>query len=329
MKQIVAIAFASLAVASCVRSNGAAQPAKAVESSSPSQVVRIVLPRYQTNLPDAPGRDAFAVGCLSCHSATYVNMQPPLTQAKWEEVARKMVKVYAAPITEDQVVPIAQYLVATKESGNRGLGESLVPTPPAQQRMVKISPDESARAADAKRGEALFATNCASCHGPRGAGDGQTAKTQLPPPSDLTVHRYAVDALCAAITRGVPATAMPGYPDLSDDDLRGIVTFTQQLGAKSSPAAEPAQSAKQLFAQNCQICHGATGAGDGPIAATAPRPPANFRNVNPTRDRALHVIAEGVPATSMQPWKSKLNDEQRGQLADYVRSFYAEGGAPK
>jgi mono/diheme cytochrome c family protein len=326
MKRIVAIAFASLAVASCVRSNGAEQPAKA---ESPSQVVRIALPRYQTNLPDAPGRDAFAVGCLSCHSASYVNMQPPLTQAKWEEVARKMVKVYAAPIAEDQVVPIAQYLVAVKESGHSDLGESLVPTPPAKQRTVKLATDESARAADAKRGETLFATNCASCHGPRGAGDGPTAKTQLPPPSDLTAHRYATDALCAAITRGVPATAMPGYPDLSDDDLRALVTFTQQLAPQSSPATEPVQVAKQLFAQNCQACHGGTGAGDGPIAATAPRPPANFRTVSPTRERALHVIAEGVPATSMQPWKSKLNDEQRGQLADYVRSLYAEGGAAR
>ena len=293
----------------------------AMSAEQPSQVVRIALPRYQTNLPDAPGRDAFAVACLSCHSASYINMQPPLNQAKWEEVARKMVKVYAAPISEDQVTPIAQYLVAVKESGRGDLGESLVPAPPAKQRTVKLATDT--RSADAKRGEALFATNCASCHGPHGAGDGLAAKTQLPPPTDLTSHRFATEALAAAITHGVPATAMPGYPDLSDDDLRALVTFTQQLAPKDTSSSAP-EIAKQLFVQNCQACHGAAGAGDGSIAPTAPRPPASFKNVRPTRDRALKVIAEGVPATSMQPWKSKLNDEQRGQLADYVRSLFED-----
>src|SRR5436305_8947308 len=33
-----------------------------------SSAKTIALPHYQANLPDAPGRDAFAVGCLSCHT---------------------------------------------------------------------------------------------------------------------------------------------------------------------------------------------------------------------------------------------------------------------
>jgi mono/diheme cytochrome c family protein len=292
------------------------------------QVHRIVLPHYQSNLPDAPGREAFAVACLSCHSSTYITMQPPMNTAKWEEVVRKMVKVYAAPIAEDQVSPVAKYIVAALEAGpGGGFSESLVPAPPQKQRDVKLASDETARGADAKRGEALFSTNCASCHGAHGAGDGLAAKTQLPPPTDLTSHAYSVGRLTTAITRGVPATAMPGYPDLSDDDLRAIVTFTHGLASADARDAKPSStpdSVKQLYVQNCQLCHGPAGGGDGFIAPTAPRPPASFRDVRPSRDRAMKVIADGVPATSMQPWKSKLTDEQRGQLADYVRSFFAE-----
>jgi mono/diheme cytochrome c family protein len=255
-------------------------------------------------------------------------MQPPMNAVKWEEVVRKMVKVYAAPIAEDQGSPIAKYILAASEQG--GLSESLVPPPPQKMRTVKLAAGESARAADAKRGEALFATSCASCHGPRGAGDGATAKTQLPPPTDLTSHQYSIESVCATITRGIPATAMPGYPDLSDDDLRALVTFTQQLAsadARGGASASAADATKTLYAQNCQICHGPSGGGDGFIAPTAPRPPASFRDVRPTRESALRVIAEGVPATSMQPWKSKLSEEQRGQLADYVRSLFAESAA--
>ena len=303
---------------------------KSAQSERSSQVRRIELPHYQSNLPEGPGRDAFAVACLACHSTSYITMQPPQSAAKWEEAVRKMVKVYAAPITEDQVTPVAQYIAAVKEAGRGDLTESLVPRPSQKQRVVKVASDEASRAADAKRGETLFAANCASCHGSRGAGDGLAAKTQLPPPMDLTSHHYASDALCAAITRGVPGTAMPGYPDLSDDDLRALVTFTQQLAsteAKSNAKPAPADSTKTLYVQNCQGCHGSTGAGDGPFAATAPRPPASFRDARPSRERALHAIAEGVPATTMLSWKAKLSEEQRAELADYVRSLFAEPDA--
>jgi copper resistance protein D len=41
-------------------------------------------------------------------------------------------------------------------------------------------------------GEALFAQNCTSCHGPDGHGDGHAAKDLQPPPADLTAaHIYA------------------------------------------------------------------------------------------------------------------------------------------
>jgi len=315
--------FVAVIASICCGMVCAAEPS----NSDSSSIHRITLPRYQSNLPDAPGREAFAGACLSCHSSTYITMQPPMNTAKWEEVVRKMVKVYAAPIAEDQVSPVAKYISAAIEAGPGGLSESLVPAPPQKQRDVKVAADESARAADAKRGEALFATNCASCHGARGAGDGLAAKTQLPPPTDLTSHAYSVGRLTAAITRGVPATAMPGYPDLSDNDLRAIVTFTHGLASADAREAKPSptpDSVKQLYAQNCQLCHGPAGGGDGFIAPTAPRPPASFREVRPSRERALKVIAEGVPATSMQPWKSKLTEEQRGQLADYARSLFVE-----
>src|SRR5947207_14204484 len=78
----------------------------------------IELPRYQIDLPEAPGRDTFAVACISCHSARYIATQPPFSQAKWDEEVRKMMKNYGAVIAEDQVPIIVRYLMTTKESGN-------------------------------------------------------------------------------------------------------------------------------------------------------------------------------------------------------------------
>lgn len=36
---------------------------------------------------------------------------------------------------------------------------------------------------------------------------------------------------------------------------------------------------EMLFRQNCVACHGATGAGDGPLSADLPVPPANLRGL--------------------------------------------------
>jgi mono/diheme cytochrome c family protein len=316
-----------LLVASRATQVVSAQPSTG--TAGDSQVHSIELPRFQSNLPEAPGREAFAAACLSCHSTTYITMQPPLSAAKWEESVIKMTKVYAAPIAAEQIPQIVQYLMATKEAGSREMQETRTLTPPSNSAApVMLARDAERRKADLKRGEALFATNCASCHGATGAGDGPSAPSQFPHPTNLKATRFSTAALTAAVTRGVPATAMPGYPDLPADDLRAIVMFSQQLfdAAAHQPSAPPSVAdqaqAKSLYAQNCAACHGATGAGDGPLAATAPRPPANFRSIQPARSTAAQIIADGVPATTMPPWKPKFNDVQRDLLAEYVRSFY-------
>ena len=315
---------------SCATQRHQQQPS--TEASNNSAVREIALPRFQSSLPEAPGREAFAAACLSCHSTTYVTMQPPLTAPKWEEVVVKMTKVYAAPIAPEQVPQIVQYLMTTKEAGNRELQDTLASTTAVEVPVAAPAQNAEQRTADLRRGEMLFAKNCASCHGPRGAGDGPSAASQLPRPTDLRSTRYASEALATAVTRGVPATAMPGFPGLSGDDLRAIVTYSQELydATRTPPRMEQRESdrkqAEALYAQNCMICHGGRGGGDGPIAATAPRPPANFRLVQPTRSVAARIIADGVPATAMPPWKHKFNDAQRELLADYVRSFYVEGG---
>ena len=65
---------------------------------------------YQPVLPVAagPGREAFANGCLTCHSTRYIAMQPPLTAAKWEENVRKMMKTYGAHVAEEQAADAGQ-----------------------------------------------------------------------------------------------------------------------------------------------------------------------------------------------------------------------------
>ena len=49
--------------------------------------------------------------CSTCHSLDYVVMNSPfLARAAWEAEVRKMMKVMGAPIAENEVGPIVDYL---------------------------------------------------------------------------------------------------------------------------------------------------------------------------------------------------------------------------
>lgn len=49
--------------------------------------------------------------CSTCHSLDYIVMNSPfLARAAWEAEVRKMVKIMGAPIPENEVAPIVDYL---------------------------------------------------------------------------------------------------------------------------------------------------------------------------------------------------------------------------
>jgi hypothetical protein len=49
--------------------------------------------------------------CSTCHSLDYIVMNSPfLTRAAWAAEVRKMMKIMGAPIPEDEVAPIVDYL---------------------------------------------------------------------------------------------------------------------------------------------------------------------------------------------------------------------------
>ncbi len=88
-----------------------------------------------------------------------------------------------------------------------------------------------------EQGAALFAANCASCHGETGAGDGPLADSLPAPPANFTVHVpfHPDGVLFAWITDGIRGTGMPAWsPQLSDQERWDLVNF---LRANFDPAA--------------------------------------------------------------------------------------------
>lgn len=71
-------------------------------------------PDETAKLKPGPGIEAAENNCTACHSADYVNSQPPKKgQAFWDGEVQKMIKVYHAQIGEADAKTIAEYLAKT------------------------------------------------------------------------------------------------------------------------------------------------------------------------------------------------------------------------
>jgi hypothetical protein len=59
-----------------------------------------------------PGSNLAQAHCLACHSSAYVSTQPVLTRAQWTAEVNKMRTAYGAPIPDDAVPGLVDYLTA-------------------------------------------------------------------------------------------------------------------------------------------------------------------------------------------------------------------------
>jgi mono/diheme cytochrome c family protein len=82
-------------------------------------------------------------------------------------------------------------------------------------------------------GAAIFATNCAICHGVNGDGRGKRREGMNPPPANLTLPPWSDPASAGrtflAIRNGVPRTAMPAWSMLSDREIWNVVAYVLSL----------------------------------------------------------------------------------------------------
>jgi mono/diheme cytochrome c family protein len=74
---------------------------------------KVDLPAGDSLFP-GEGADAINNNCLACHSADMVLTQPALPKATWEAEVHKMITTYKAPVDEQDVAAIVEYLVKTK-----------------------------------------------------------------------------------------------------------------------------------------------------------------------------------------------------------------------
>ncbi|WP_164937394.1 c-type cytochrome [Bradyrhizobium nanningense] len=219
-------------------------------------------------------------------------------------------------VPNDDGKALAAYLLSLKQP-------ALVPT---QSGAAPLSPTTEPLGFDATKGAALFADNCASCHGAEGKG---VPGTFPPLAGDPVVSAANPTAHISAVLRGLSGKVinvqkyeaqMPAFADqLADQQIADIINHERSswgnrgalisaadvVAARAneplpkqatspeqvSPIATPTPSfdaaeGSKLFADNCAACHGAEGKG---VPGTLP-PLAGDQVVNAT-DPAEHITA--------------------------------------
>ncbi|MFJ3430868.1 MULTISPECIES: cytochrome c/FTR1 family iron permease [Pseudomonas] len=126
------------------------------------------------------------------------------------------------------------------------------------------------------------------------------------------------------------------------EDGTAVAREARQLGAKLAVAYEVSQApaitpdptrGAPLYAQHCSVCHGETGAGDGPASVGMTPPPANLRDAQRLDRLSLYAIYNtlglGVEGTDMPSFADQLDERQRWDLATYIAGLSADPQAAK
>jgi len=122
--------------------------------------------------------------------------------------------------------------------------------------------------------------------------------------------------LCILTAGRVTAQQAEPAPWVAPDDAKKVKN-------PFPPTPETLTDAEQLFTDNCVLCHGEKGLGDGPGAKTIKVKPANFTDAKmmaaETDGSLFWKMSTG--RGPMPSWKDTLSDKERWELVGYIRKL--------
>jgi mono/diheme cytochrome c family protein/uncharacterized membrane protein len=102
--------------------------------------------------------------------------------------------------------------------------------------------------------------------------------------------------------------------------------LSQEEASRENPVPATEESIARgamLFSQNCAICHGESGRGDGPVAPTLPLQPANLYDHIPFHPDQFFfgVISKGLSGV-MPAFEGQISEEDRWNILNYLRATF-------
>src|SRR5215472_980292 len=214
----------------------------------------------------------------------------------------------------------------------------------------------------AAEGKKLYRRYCVGCHGVSGDGNGENAQWIDPKPRDFVGATFKCRStptgtlpteqdLYNAISRGFYNSNMPHWDALPAQSRVDLVAYIksfsprwhdEKAGTPISIPAEPAITAesiahgKELFQKmECWKCHGQTGRGDGPSAATLmdskdqPIRPYDFASgkndsrfkCGETNQDVYRIFMTGLDGTPMPSFADVIQPTDAWDLVHFLRTL--------
>jgi mono/diheme cytochrome c family protein len=93
-----------------------------------------------------------------------------------------------------------------------------------------------------EKGKASYETNCATCHGPTGKGDGEAGMGLDPKPRNLVADKFKKGAAPAqvfdTVTKGIDGTTMIAFGHLPEDERWAVTYYVLDLRATKGGKAK-------------------------------------------------------------------------------------------
>lgn len=123
-----------------------------IMATATATALDIKLPPETTAFKQDVGAEIANGQCLTCHSVEYVSIQPPMQRAFWKAEVQKMQQKYGAPIPDEQVEAVVDYLARNYGLATNGSPAAALQTAPLR-----------ALASDAQ--QIAIKYGCINCHG--------------------------------------------------------------------------------------------------------------------------------------------------------------------
>lgn len=176
------------------------------------------------------------------------------------------------------------------------------------------------------RGESLYASNCASCHGAAGAGDGPAAAPLTPKPANFTDPglRDGLSPYRAfnTTTFGVEGTSMRAFSELSDKDRWDLAFYVLAIGHGGATQLDykaPAWATLDVLASSTDAdLKGRPDVQTSDLAALRTHTPFH---VAATGDAPLDVVNRHLDAVEQSLAKDDLAQAQLEAVSAYLDGF--------
>lgn len=131
-----------------------------------------------------------------------------------------------------------------------------------------------------------------------------------------TFGAFLLLGMCSfAVHRAAAQDAAAPAPWVAPDDAKKVKNPVPS-NQESLAAGE------QTFTDNCVLCHGEKGAGDGPGAKTIKVKPANFTDPKIQAEPDGSLFWKMTNGRGPMPsWRDTLTDQERWQLVNYIRKL--------